>query len=611
MASDKMSDGFSQLFDSLEVEATNLTPLQPVPDWFEENAYLQANPDVAAALARGELSSGYSHFTMIGLRENRPLFLPGGEPRGQLLLSAPIAMSTSISTDQIRFCIEGVLVSEAGGIMIVGWVDDTAAPLDYVRVGANGWNYVFDESSIFRFRRRDVEASLGSSRIHAFGFVAFTFLNASFGVPFGSTMTVGLKGGGFSSAPFRLRQVDDPEMRRVVLSYIGESEFFGNRQVEVMRILDGPIGNQIINHNLHITRGVVAGVWAERLGRPMRSLRGSIVVCLYGKPEYLFLQNAMFSGLSGFEDYELIYVSNSPEMMERLLKEANAAHHIYGLPLTVVLLPGNAGFSAANNAAINYARSDRILIVNPDVFPKDADWASKHSQVVGNLPANQTRIFGVPLYYDDGTLMHGGMYFEFDKGISLSGNRVLPRQMLRVQHYGKGAPVWASEFTKARPIQSVTGAFISVDRHWYESLGGLSEEYVFGHYEDADLCLKSIKAGTPPWIHDIRLWHLEGKGSVRLPVHEGGSLVNRWLFSDTWSEMVSAGLEGPQPTNAMMLPPQRSMPSSDYVLPASAILEPLATLPTASNAKIVVRKKAGLSQVAKPKLRRSAWKNAQ
>ena len=129
-------------------------------------------------------------------------------------------------------------------------------------------------------------------------------------------------------------------------------EFFGNRQIEAMRFLDGSVGRQIIDHNLHITHEVIAGAFVERFGQPGRSLRGSVVVCLYGKPEYLFLQNAMFAGCPGFEDYELIYVSNSPEMAERLLKEAKAAQQIYGLPQTIVLLPGNAGFGAANNVAV-------------------------------------------------------------------------------------------------------------------------------------------------------------------------------------------------------------------------------------------------------------------
>jgi hypothetical protein len=144
------------------------------------------------------------------------------------------------------------------------------------------------------------------------------------------------------------------------------------------------------------------------------------------------------------------------------------------------------------------------------------------------------------------------MYFASDTGVSLDAGQVQERQILRVEHYGKGAPAWAARFTEPRPVPAVTGAFMSLDRAWYEALGGFNETYVFGHYEDADLCLKSIQRGTVPWIHDIRLWHLEGQGSHRLSVHEGGSLVNRWLFTRTWNELVADGLLGPEPTHPIM-----------------------------------------------------------
>jgi SAM-dependent methyltransferase len=42
-------------------------------DAFDEAAYLAVNPDVAAALARGEFKSGREHYQIFGLREGRPL----------------------------------------------------------------------------------------------------------------------------------------------------------------------------------------------------------------------------------------------------------------------------------------------------------------------------------------------------------------------------------------------------------------------------------------------------------------------------------------------------------------------------------------------------------
>jgi GT2 family glycosyltransferase len=102
---------------------------------------------------------------------------------------------------------------------------------------------------------------------------------------------------------------------------------------------------------------------------------------------------------------------------------------------------------------------------------------------------------------------------------------------------------------RARPVPAVTGAFMSADRGWYEQLGGFTEDYIFGHYEDADLCMKSLSAGTPAWLQDVQMWHLEGRGSTRLPHHEGGSLVNRWLFTRQWAGVIAAGVNGPVPTH--------------------------------------------------------------
>ena len=145
--------------------------------------------------------------------------------------------------------------------------------------------------------------------------------------------------------------------------------------------------------------------------------------------------------------------------------------------------------------------------------------------------------------------MHAGMYFACDTMPSFSRGRNTEVSILRVEHYGKGAPPDTAQFLRPRPVPAVTGAFMSVRRAWFEKLGGFTQDYVFGHYEDADLCLKSIAAGGLPWLHDVRLWHLEGKGSTRLPQHEGGSVINRLLFTKTWGEMVRLDLLGPEPSH--------------------------------------------------------------
>ena len=160
------------------------------------------------------------------------------------------------------------------------------------------------------------------------------------------------------------------------------------------------------------------------------------------------------------------------------------------------------------------------MFVNPDVFPMNNLWAKTHSQILDQDSKGNTDLFGAPLYYADGSLMHSGMYFEIDQGISVRDMEIRHRPMLRVEHFAKGAPHSLNEFKCSRPVPAVSGAFISIKRQLFEALEGFSSNFIFGHYEDADLCLRAMQKGAVPWIHNLPLWHLEGKGSRRLPQHE-------------------------------------------------------------------------------------------
>jgi GT2 family glycosyltransferase len=443
--------------------------------------------------------------------------------------------------------IESVVVAEDGGLFINGWIDDSTAPLGVLCVTGNDGHATFEGSALARTYRDDVQTALAIPRKHEFGFWGFAANQVI--SRHGNTAKVNLvmRNGARQEHEAAVRKVDETELRNVVLSYLASANHLGNWQLKALTDLENYIGDQILEFNLKISQKIVSQPYVERFGRGSKKYKGSIVVCVYGKPEYFSLQGSLFSNRPGIENYEFIYICNSPELAEPLLRDAHISSTAYGLDTTIVILPGNAGFGAANNAATNFAQSERILIVNPDVFPFDQDWAAKHIDIVEQLPREQTRLFGVPLYYNDGSLMHGGMYFEADRGVSIDEAAFKTMMSLRVEHYGKGAPPLTSKFIRPRPVPAVTGAFISLDRTWFDEIGRFSEEYVFGHYEDADLCLKSFEKGICPWIHDVKLWHLEGHGSHRLPVHEGASIVNRWLFNRRWATKVIPDLVGQAP----------------------------------------------------------------
>jgi GT2 family glycosyltransferase len=511
---------------------------------FDEEIYLRLNPDVRIAVASGSFPSGRDHFERYGRAEGRPFAMPGPLVRDRVVMTGNL----DIAREQPKtpLCaVDTVKISHSGGIFLAGWVNDALDRIDSIDLYFSGWSLSFSGQGLARLRREDAEKSLGTGG-HAYGF--WGFLYGARRLPGGTcTVVLRLKSGAEFNKMMVADMLGDAEMRDFALSHLAAAQYLGNPYFESVLAIETAIGEQLVDLNKMLSRRAVNAPYVERFGAKGKRYKGSFVVCLYGRPEYMFLQNAMFSRQPGIEDYEFIYISNSPYIAEQLLKEAKLCTQIYGLDMVVICLNSNAGFGAANNVAVEYASSDRIIIMNPDVFPNDAAWVRKHTELMAQLPPEQTALFGAPLYYDDGSLMHAGMYFCADTMPNFAKGQASEVSILRVEHYGKGAPPDTAQFLKPRPVPAVTGALISTEKAWFEKLGGFTLDYVFGHYEDADLCLKSLKAGCAPWLHDLRLWHLEGKGSTRKPEHEGGSAVNRWLFTKIWGESMQAGLLGPNP----------------------------------------------------------------
>ena len=537
---------------------------------FSPPAYLEAFPEVADSIAAAAVHSALDHYMRVGQGERRL-------ERLDYLRALAGGTTEQPAHGVMSFNIDTSMVSTSGTFFVVGWSDDRETALASLSAiqATEGWN----TRGVARCRRADVEDLLQSPPGHRFGFWAVHQL-ARFDPKAVVLLRARFADGRFTQVELRPRMVSDVELREIILGHFASLQYPGNRDIESAQQLEHGAGEELVALNRAISKRITAAAHVERYGPERARFSASFIVCLFGKSEYFFLQNALFGSAPERRDVEFIYVSNSPELTEALQKEARIADLIYGQSLTLVTLPGNAGFSAANNVAASFARSDRIVFINPDVFPRDDSWARVHADIVASRPRNETALFGAPLYYDDGSLMHGGMYFDVDRGISVTATDIQVSSMIRVEHYGKGAPERSNRYTAPRPVPAVTGAFISADHSWFDALGGFTEDYLFGHYEDADLCLKSLQRDTPVWIQDVRFWHLEGKGSVRRPPHEGGSLVNRWLFSRNWAKTIEADLVGRTPRHKLLNQPaapvaaSRSPMSKALSRPAAAAVRP-------------------------------------
>ncbi len=267
----------------------------------------------------------------------------------------------------------------------------------------------------------------------------------------------------------------------------------------------------------------------KRFGKAPARPAASVVIPLYRAYEFLRVQIPAFAGDSWFADKaELIYVLDSPEHEAEVAHLLGGLHLAYGLPMQLVVMGRNGGFSAACNAGANVARGEALALVNSDVIPASDGWLPALIRKLDRR--NRVGAVGPKLLYDDGSLQHAGLYFKRDsKGCWLN------------HHYFKGMPGHYAPANVERPVPGVTGACIVMSRALFTEIGGFDDAYVIGDYEDSDLCLKIRRAGfNIVYVPSVALYHLERQSiSKSLDYTRGvASQHNSWLQTRRWDAQI-------------------------------------------------------------------------
>ncbi len=265
------------------------------------------------------------------------------------------------------------------------------------------------------------------------------------------------------------------------------------------------------------------------LGTRLKAPRVSIVVPLYRVLDFLRVQVGAFAA-DGFvrEACEIIYVLDSPKQADGLEHLLRGLHLLYDLPLVLVVMARNAGFAAASNAGAREARGDVVAQVNSDVIPTAAGWLSP---LLAALEGEEFGAVGPKLLFDDGSLQHAGMYFAPG-----------PRGQWLNHHFHKGMPRHYPPATVARNVPAVTGACLLMRRTLFEEVGGFTEDYVIGDYEDSDLCLKvRAKGFEVGYVPQAELYHLERRSMSVNADHARGaaSAYNAWLHAQRWGDVMA------------------------------------------------------------------------
>ena len=289
----------------------------------------------------------------------------------------------------------------------------------------------------------------------------------------------------------------------------------------------------------------VAAVWAAK-PKPSRTpvVRSygsratdpavSIIVPLYGRYDFAEYQMALFADDPEFQNLELIYVVDDPSIFAGFSNACADLHGIYQVPFVLAFSGSNLGFAGANNFGAELARGQHLLFVNSDVMPKRPGWVGELLRTYSSLP--KPGLVGAKLLYEDGSLQHAGIEFR----------RYPPWGGLWINdHPLKGQS--SLGLSGVREVDAVTAACVLIEASLYRELGGFSEDYVIGDFEDSDLCLRASSAGRRSYAAlDVELYHLERQSQSRTgdaAWRTNLTLYNCWLHNCRWAKLIESTRE--------------------------------------------------------------------
>ena len=435
----------------------------------------------------------------------------------------PVRVSSSLTTPSAEIV---SALSTAAGILVTGWYRDPVGLFAGIEsVGhAHGIQDLTDH--LHRFPVEVVGPTKGS-RLPATGFAVLAPTSRDTIPLLQPRFQLRLKSGARHTLVPQLQPADPVEARAAALRAIPSQHV---DETVLAGVLAPVIANLHAQANERIGRPTV-----RIIGSPLSRPKVSVIVPLYKALDFLRFQVAAFATDPWFKgNAELIYVLDSPEQAQEVEHLLGGLHLVYGLPMTLAIMERNGGYARANNIGVALSRGDVLALVNSDVIPTRAGWLDA---LVGRL-SGRRRIgaIGPKLLFEDGSIQHAGMYFSKDhRGRWLN------------QHFHKGMPRDYAPACEERLVPAVTGACIVTPRGVFEAVGGFTEDYVVGDYEDSDLCLKiAMTERKIAYSPDVELYHLERKSmSLNAEYMRGVAWqYNCALHTERWGDLMAGIMQG-------------------------------------------------------------------
>ncbi len=236
--------------------------------------------------------------------------------------------------------------------------------------------------------------------------------------------------------------------------------------------------------------GISVDVKYELKGNPSVSI---VIPTRDGKDVLKKCLNSIFEKTS-YNNYEVIIADNGSTEKETLayfteLKKKNN--------IRIISLPGKFNYSRINNQAIAQAKGEYIVLLNNDTAVISHEWLEN---MLAYAQQNWIGTVGVKMYYEDGTIQHGGV-------ISGKGGAAAHRYY-RKPHDEKG---YMHTLETANDVACCTAACLMFSREKYDEMHGLDEELSV-QFNDVDFGLRLLEKGYfNVFLPYVEMYHYESK----------------------------------------------------------------------------------------------------
>ncbi len=294
--------------------------------------------------------------------------------------------------------------------------------------------------------------------------------------------------------------------------------------------------------NNHIGPAVQA-LWSNRskleispkitsFGEVPNNPKTSVLIPLYGRYDFVEYQLSQFVNDPYMRSAEIIYINDDPKIQEELLQFCYLIQPIYQLGFKLAHADQNLGYAGANNWGAKLAKGKLLLLLNSDVMPKEFGWLAKMEEVYRQK--ENIGALGCKLLYEDESIQHAGMTFVRFPFLD---------NMWINEHLSKGLTSDSEDVQEElKEVTAVTAACLLINKETYLSVGGLSENYILGDFEDSDLCLKLIKDDYKNYyLPDVELYHLERQSQSKFTDGYWKSKItiyNCWQHTKRWNDFI-------------------------------------------------------------------------